>query len=82
MMRAFQVTGFQTEPTLADIPSPSPLAGEVLVDIHACGLNFADLLMAKGTYQDTPTPPFVLGMEVCGTITGHGAGVTLSLIHI
>ena len=75
-MRAFQVTGFRAEPALADIATPSPLAGEVLLDIHACGLNFADLLMAKGTYQDTPTPPFVLGMEVCGTITGHGAGVT------
>ncbi len=75
-MRAFQVTGFRAEPALADIATPSPLAGEVLLDIHACGLNFADLLMAKGTYQDTPTPPFVLGMEVCGTVLAQGKGVT------
>lgn len=74
-MRAFRVTGFQAEPTLADIATPSPEAGEVLLDIHACGLNFADLLMAKGTYQDTPTPPFTLGMEVCGTVLAQGKGV-------
>jgi len=40
------------------------------------GLNFADLLMAKGTYQDTPKPPFSLGMEVCGTVVAHGPDVT------
>lgn len=31
--------------------------------------------MAKGTNQDTPTPPFTLGMEVCGTVLAQGAGV-------
>lgn len=67
-MRAFQVTGFDREPSLIDVEMPSPAEGEVLLQIHACGLNFADLLMAKGTYQDTPKPPFALGMEVCGTV--------------
>jgi NADPH2:quinone reductase len=47
----------------------------VLLDIRACGLNFADLLMARGTYQDTPDPPFTLGLEVCGVVAGHGPGV-------
>ena len=75
-MRAFQVTSYGAAPVLAEIPVPAPGAGEVLLDIAACGLNFADLLMAKGTYQDTPTPPFTLGMEVCGTVIAHGAGVT------
>ena len=67
-MHAFQVTDFDCKPTLKDIATPVPATGEVLLKIHACGLNFADLLMAKGTYQDTPTPPFTLGMEVCGTV--------------
>lgn len=75
-MRAFQVTSYVAPPSLAEIPAPSPAAGEVLLDIAACGLNFADLLMAKGTYQDTPNPPFTLGMEVCGTVIAQGAGVT------
>ncbi|MEJ6477069.1 MAG: NADPH2:quinone reductase [Paracoccaceae bacterium] len=75
-MRAFQVTSFDSAPALAEIPEPQPAAGQVALQIEACGLNFADLLMAKGTYQDTPTPPFTLGMEVCGTVTALGAGVT------
>ncbi|MBR2655661.1 MAG: NADPH:quinone oxidoreductase family protein [Loktanella sp.] len=79
-MRAFQVTSFDTSPALLDIPVPSPAAGEVLLDIAACGLNFADLLMAKGSYQDTPAPPFTLGLEVCGTVIAQGAGVTTPAI--
>jgi NADPH2:quinone reductase len=75
-MRAFQVTSHQTPPQITEIPTPAPKSGEVLVEIAACGLNFADLLMAKGTYQDTPTLPFTLGMEVCGTVIAHGPGVT------
>jgi len=42
------------------------------VRIAACGLNFADLLMADGKYQDTPDPPFTLGMEVAGTVEEVG----------
>lgn len=75
-MKAFVVTGFDAPPRLHEIPRPVPAEGEVALDIHACGLNFADLLMAKGRYQDTPPPPFTLGMEVCGTVVAHGPGVT------
>lgn len=76
MISAFQVKAQGTPPALTDIPSPVPGNGEVSLKIEACGLNFADLLMAKGTYQDTPAAPFTLGMEVCGTVTSHGSGVT------
>jgi len=74
-MRAFQVVTLGVEPALAELVEPTPGAGEVLLDIAACGLNFADLLMAQGTYQDTPEPPFTLGMEVCGTVIATGEGV-------
>lgn len=74
-MRAFQVTTFGKKPALADLADPVPQDGEVLLEISACGLNFADLLMAKGTYQDTPPTPFTLGMEVCGTVIAQGRGV-------
>lgn len=75
-MRAFQVTGFDQVPTIAEVEKPAPGPGEVQIRIHACGLNFADLLMAKGTYQDTPALPFTLGMEVAGEVTACGEGVT------
>jgi NADPH2:quinone reductase len=75
-MRAVQVTRFGTEPVLREIDRPEPGPGEVLVEVAACGLNFADLLMQKGSYQDTPEPPFTLGMEMSGRVVGLGAGVT------
>ena len=75
-MRAFQVTDFGTPPEIADVVPPQPKANEVLLKIEACGLNFADLLMAEGKYQDTPPPPFTLGMEVCGVVEATGPGVT------
>ncbi|AHM04423.1 Oxidoreductase, zinc-binding protein dehydrogenase family [Roseibacterium elongatum DSM 19469] len=75
-MRAFQVTGFDTAPQLVETDCPVPGPGQVLVRISACGLNFADLLMMSGRYQDTPAPPFTLGMEIAGTIEALGPGVT------
>ncbi|MBB5515125.1 NADPH2:quinone reductase [Rubricella aquisinus] len=53
---------------------PVPGRGEVLLRIKACGVNFADTLMVKGTYQETPPYPFAPGMEVCG-IVEEGAGL-------
>lgn len=75
-MKAFQVQSFEQPPELVDVALPQPASGEVLLKISACGLNFADLLMQKGKYQDTPQPPFTLGMEVCGTVAALGEGVT------
>lgn len=75
-MRAYQVTAFDRSATITDLAEPTPGSGEVVLDIHACGLNFADLLMLNGTYQDTPKPPFTLGLEVCGTVVAQGNGVT------
>lgn len=76
MMKALQVTEFGTSPALSEIPIPEPGRGDVLIKIEACGLNFADLLMAKGTYQETPPLPFTLGIEVCGTIAAVGPETT------
>lgn len=71
-MKAFQVTEFGQSPDFTEVPVPPPAAGEVLVRITACGLNFADLLMIKGQYQDTPEPPFALGMEIAGVVEALG----------
>ncbi|SEO54119.1 NADPH2:quinone reductase [Salinihabitans flavidus] len=71
-MRAYQVTSFSIPPTMVDTPIPSPGKGEIRLRIHACGLNFADLLMQNGTYQETPELPFVCGMEVAGVVDALG----------
>ncbi|EPX81178.1 NADPH:quinone oxidoreductase family protein [Litoreibacter arenae] len=74
-MRAYQVTEYGHPPVLQNVPTPEPKPGEVLLKIEACGLNFADLLMVKGTYQERPALPFTLGMEVAGTVVALGEGV-------
>ena len=75
-MRAYHVARPGARAALQSLPRPEPGAGELLVRMEACGLNFADLLMLDGTYQDTPEPPFTLGMEVAGTVEATGPGVT------
>jgi NADPH2:quinone reductase len=74
-MRAFHIPGSGAPGALMQIDRPDPGPGQIRVRIAACGLNFADLLMLKGQYQDTPEPPFTLGMEVAGTVDTLGPGV-------
>ncbi|MGX0878526.1 NADPH2:quinone reductase [Roseovarius sp. MBR-154] len=71
-MRAYHIPVTGAAPALLDIPQPQPRQGEIGLRIDACGLNFADLLMIKGDYQDTPDAPFTLGMEVAGTVDALG----------
>ena len=78
-MRAFQISSAGTPPAVQTVPCPEPGPGELRLKIGACGLNFADLLMVKGEYQDTPEPPFTLGLEVAGTVEACGAGVASDL---
>ena len=75
IMDAFVVPSHGAAPRLGTLPEPVPGPADVLLDVEACGLNFADLLMADGRYQIRPDPPFALGMEVCGRIRAAGADV-------
>ena len=75
-MRAMQLTTLGQPLEMRDVPTPTPAAGEVLVRIHTCGLNFGDTLIVKGTYQEKPPLPATVGMEMCGTIEALGVGVT------
>lgn len=75
-MQAYRVTSHDTPPCLEDIPRPVPTPGQVLLRIEACGLNFADLLQAKGKYQEKEPLPTTLGMEVAGVVEALGYGVT------
>ncbi len=71
-MRAYHIESSGADPEVKTLPRPAPMPGEISLEIGACGLNFADLLMVKGEYQDTPKAPFTLGMEVAGTVTALG----------
>ena len=75
-MLALRVETLKEKPKWAEIPTPSPSKNEVLVRIEACGLNFADLLLMNGTYQETPATPFTLGMELAGEVVQVGPTVT------
>jgi NADPH2:quinone reductase len=54
---------------------PAPGADQVLIEVAAAGLNFADLLLIAGKYQERPLPPFVPGFEVAGRVKAVGAHV-------
>lgn len=75
-LRAFTIADFGDSPRMTDLRLPEPGPGELRLRIAACGLNFADLLMARGDYQERPPLPVTLGMEVAGTVEKLGPGVS------
>jgi len=56
-------------------PDPAPAPGEVLIDVAAAGLNFAEVTARQGLYPDAPKPPCIVGYEVSGTVAARGGGV-------
>jgi NADPH2:quinone reductase len=60
---------------LVDAPVPSPASHQVLLEVAAVGINFADIVMGRGMYLGGPRHPFVAGFEVAGTIANLGAAV-------
>jgi len=75
-MRAFQLEKIGAAPGIRQIDIPTPKDGEVRLAVEACGLNFADLLIIEGRYQERPDLPLTLGMEMAGTIDALGKDVT------
>jgi len=59
-----------------EVPSAPIKDGAVRIAVHAVGINFADLLLISGQYQEKPPFPFTPGMEVAGTVMEVGAGVS------
>ena len=62
--------------TWTELPTPTPKAGEVLIEIKAASLNFPDLLIVQNKYQMKPPLPFVPGSEYAGVVAAVGDGVT------
>ena len=61
---------------LEDVPAPRPGRGEILIDVKATAVNYADSLLVAGTYQTKPTLPFSPGLETAGVVAACGDGVT------
>ena len=59
---------------LDDIPTPEPGPMEVAITVTAGNVNFADILLCQGIYQDRPGVPFTPGLETSGTVVAAGPG--------
>lgn len=58
-----------------ELPDPRPAPGEVLVHVHAAGVNLSDTLLRENRYAFTPSLPWVPGGEVAGVVEAVGEGV-------
>jgi NADPH2:quinone reductase len=76
-MKAIVVTRFEGPDALElrDVPEPSPSPDEVLVNVEAVGVNFADVRGAMGLYPGGPKPPYIAGREFAGTVADTGQPV-------
>ncbi len=60
---------------LVEVPTPRPAAGQVLVRIHAAGVNPYDTYMRNGIYPVKPPLPYTPGSDAAGTVEAVGEGV-------
>ncbi len=61
-------------------PVPRPGAGELLVRVHAAGVNRPDVMQRQGRYPPPPGAPTILGLELSGTVVAVGEGVGAELL--
>jgi synaptic vesicle membrane protein VAT-1 len=66
----------ETALQVRDWPDPQVGGDDLLIEVRAAGLNFADVLARVGLYPDAPKPPCVMGYEVAGVTREVGANVT------
>ena len=76
-MKAIQVAEFGGPEVLKlkEVPTPKPEAGQVLVKVHAVGVNPYDTYMRTGTYAIKPPLPYTPGSDAAGVVEAVGAGV-------
>jgi NADPH:quinone reductase len=63
-------TGGPEQLVLEEVPEPETGEKQAVVDVRACGINFADVLMRLGHYPQMPELPTVLGSEIAGELDG------------
>ena len=59
---------------VVDVPEPTAEDGQLLVDVHALGVSWPDLLQTRGEYQLKPELPFCLGVDLAGLVREAPAG--------
>jgi NADPH:quinone reductase len=64
---------------VTDVPVAQPGPGQLLVEVAAVGVNFADIYAREGRYPYARELPFVLGQEGAGTVTGAGPGTEFAV---
>ncbi|MER8443811.1 zinc-binding dehydrogenase [Mesorhizobium sp. M1066] len=81
-MKAIQLSRFGGPEVLevVDLPAPVPQAGEVLIRVHAAGINFFEVLMRANRYAATPQLPMIPGAEAAGVVEAVGQGVDAQLL--
>lgn len=77
-MRAMLVKQFGVPEAMSfeEVVEPEPGPGEIVIEAHAIGVNFPDLLVVEGKYQILPDPPFSPGKEAAGVVREVGSGVS------
>lgn len=60
---------------VAEVETPTPGAGQIVIAVKACAVNFPDTLIIQGKYQFQPPLPFSPGTDVAGVVQAVGAGV-------
>ncbi|MER9750501.1 zinc-binding dehydrogenase [Mesorhizobium sp. M0140] len=81
-MKAIQLSRFGGPEVLevVDLPAPVPQSGEVLIRVHAAGINFFEVLMRANRYAVTPQLPMIPGVEAAGVVEAVGQGVDAQLL--
>lgn len=76
-MKAIRVYEFGDPQVLQieDVPDPQPGAGQVMVRLHAVGVNPVETYIRSGTYAMKPTLPYTPGSDAAGTVEAVGDGV-------
>ncbi|XRQ09889.1 NADPH:quinone oxidoreductase family protein [Actinomadura welshii] len=64
--------------SLEETPPPVPGPGEVVIQVEAAALNYPDILVCGGRYQERPPLPFTPGMEAAGRVVAAGEGVAIA----
>ncbi|HEY9339845.1 MAG TPA: zinc-binding dehydrogenase [Kribbella sp.] len=77
-MRALEQPSLDGPAVMRVVDVPVPVVGpdEVLVKVGAAGVNFADVMQTRGTYDGGPKPPYVAGFEAAGSVVALGEDVT------
>ena len=73
-MRAIRITSHDGPAAVESVDLSDPVGDGVVVEVHAAGVTFPEVLQTRGRYQISPELPFVPGSEVAGVVLTAPAG--------